>query len=412
VFIFSYSSGQVVYIFGQQDVDEFPQDYPGVIEVDRINIKNGVFNLKGLEQLEKVGSIEIYNTELENLEGLENLKEINWLVIRENDNLESIEHLSNDISIFKINIRENEKLTNCSLDVFCKMLAEYRDFYFADNGNQCQGRKTFEANCNFESDSIQRPILFQDDFEEWEDGLPKNWESDLLFNPDSNIPNIEEAVSLSLNEKSILLRNSFPYEEGLLTTIISYSPDEILSEFDISFYYKCIGDGSCAIHLIEKGDSISINGKRRTIWRERAIDTLTHFVELKRIKSCYPNSYFEDIQFRSIPRIYNPCCTEGSTEFIIDQVIIRREITSSLDDQQANSLVKIYPNPANSHLTIDSNEEILKIELFNLKGELLKVIPKDTQMISFENFSSGMLVLRLTFEDGIHTELVSLLKQH
>ncbi|MCL2246834.1 MAG: T9SS type A sorting domain-containing protein [Lentimicrobiaceae bacterium] len=77
-------------------------------------------------------------------------------------------------------------------------------------------------------------------------------------------------------------------------------------------------------------------------------------------------------------------CTEGSVKQFIE-----------------NS-VKIFPNPADNHITVSANQSMKAVEIYNLVGQLQKVIPLNTNnySITIEDFNSGIYFLKIMFEDG------------
>jgi hypothetical protein len=63
--------------------------------------------------------------------------------------------------------------------------------------------------------------------------------------------------------------------------------------------------------------------------------------------------------------------------------------------------VKIWPNPFNEQVSIQLNQPIFKIELFNLTGELVLEAYSSTHSITIntENQSSGSYIIRIN-QDG------------
>ena len=61
---------------------------------------------------------------------------------------------------------------------------------------------------------------------------------------------------------------------------------------------------------------------------------------------------------------------------------------------------KIYPNPANSKLFVDSENILIdKIEIFNSLGETVKTINAGFEVINISDFASGIYLMKLYSED-------------
>jgi hypothetical protein len=69
--------------------------------------------------------------------------------------------------------------------------------------------------------------------------------------------------------------------------------------------------------------------------------------------------------------------------------------------------VKVYPNPVDNIININSSEEIIRVNLYNLSGQLLLTngIGLETK-IDISDLSSGMYILRIETEDNIYTERI------
>lgn len=125
----------------------------GSIEIKSLPELN---DLLGLESLTEVGlspadRLYIYNnTQLESLEGLENLETVNGtLELRLNNNLSSITELSAlETVTFGISFQDNSQLSFCAIDVICNNLENTAiEFIFEDNATGCSSREEVEASC-------------------------------------------------------------------------------------------------------------------------------------------------------------------------------------------------------------------------------------------------------------------------
>ena len=60
---------------------------------------------------------------------------------------------------------------------------------------------------------------------------------------------------------------------------------------------------------------------------------------------------------------------------------------------------KIYPNPASTQITIDINEPIEKVSVFNIAGELVQTA--NTGSFSIETLSKGVYMITIKTKSGI-----------
>jgi|GEM_PF-6943347 len=62
------------------------------------------------------------------------------------------------------------------------------------------------------------------------------------------------------------------------------------------------------------------------------------------------------------------------------------------------NLVKVYPNPTTDYATIQSDEKVKEVRLYNQMGQLIKI--QDLNVIDFTNVSSGIYFAEILFEDN------------
>lgn len=93
----------------------------------------------------------------------------------------------------------------------------------------------------------------------------------------------------------------------------------------------------------------------------------------------------------------------------IKETVITINVSSTLSTGEVNGIldnVKIYPNPADNILFIDTiDNQIQKIEIFDLQGRLLKTIKenKEKYQIDISIFSSATYLVKLSTEKGSQT---------
>ena len=69
---------------------------------------------------------------------------------------------------------------------------------------------------------------------------------------------------------------------------------------------------------------------------------------------------------------------------------------------------KIYPNPANEYLTIESTEPLLSLKLYSVFGEELftQTVNSDKARINFKNLIAGSYMLMLSTAKEIYFEKI------
>ena len=66
---------------------------------------------------------------------------------------------------------------------------------------------------------------------------------------------------------------------------------------------------------------------------------------------------------------------------------------SSSDFSQNNLEVKLYPNPVNDVLNIETALEIQNVEIYNIQGQ--KVLSSNQKQINISDLASGMYMVRI-----------------
>ncbi|RXR19213.1 T9SS type A sorting domain-containing protein [Flavobacterium amnicola] len=112
------------------------------------------------------------------------------------------------------------------------------------------------------------------------------------------------------------------------------------------------------------------------------------------------------------PKTVDYFCLLGANNFnssvvLYDNVEMRATASNLLLSNQENivensKLVTFYPNPTTDNIYInDANNEIKKITLLDIKGQLLFETSKNQQPISLEKFESGVYFLKVETSKGV-----------
>ena len=78
--------------------------------------------------------------------------------------------------------------------------------------------------------------------------------------------------------------------------------------------------------------------------------------------------------------------------------------TIPVEVENKNSLIKIYPNPANGKINIESKLKIKKLEIFDAKGIYIKKIeiPESSREIDIRDLPARIYILRIVGETGFY----------
>lgn len=93
----------------------------------------------------------------------------------------------------------------------------------------------------------------------------------------------------------------------------------------------------------------------------------------------------------------------------MDNLCIKNSSSAGLEsDNLLNANIKIYPNPATSILTIQSDKEVKSIEIVNIGGQVVQssATPFTSKTISIETLPSGIYFIKLQQEDLISTHKI------
>ena len=93
-----------------------------------------------------------------------------------------------------------------------------------------------------------------------------------------------------------------------------------------------------------------------------------------------------------------PYATHGCS-YTWSELTCQAPNTSSLSHISEKRKVQVFPIPSKSYVEVFSEEDILKIDLFNLSGMKLK--SSFENRVDLEEFESGIYFLRIHFEDGV-----------
>lgn len=98
-----------------------------------------------------------------------------------------------------------------------------------------------------------------------------------------------------------------------------------------------------------------------------------------------------------------------------DDVIIRFEFKSGYGNnvwidnvrvmnatgiEEIESDLNVYPNPATEVINISTSDEVQRVEIFNMQGQLVKVETGDVNTVSVKELANGVYTIKLTTSNG------------
>ena len=88
------------------------------------------------------------------------------------------------------------------------------------------------------------------------------------------------------------------------------------------------------------------------------------------------------------------CLSQDRTEEETDKIQTLTE-AESLDNFKLNQAVKMYPNPVQQYLTIQSELPITRVQVFSLLGQLIKDVPSNFSLIYLGELNSGIYMIKI-----------------
>lgn len=83
--------------------------------------------------------------------------------------------------------------------------------------------------------------------------------------------------------------------------------------------------------------------------------------------------------------------------------IQQQELVLAVNDTKSNLTVNIYPNPVIDYLSIESNEEIISVEVIDLLGTS-SLLEENNGEFLFQDYTSGIYVIKIETNEGIVTK--------
>ena len=92
---------------------------------------------------------------------------------------------------------------------------------------------------------------------------------------------------------------------------------------------------------------------------------------------------------------------------LLSYFVKKAPILTSTQYKTPNTSIKIYPNPSNGNVTIESNETIEYIEVFDLQGKLIEIFTINSNLITLKlNVKQGVYSVKIKTKSTINTQKI------
>ena len=76
------------------------------------------------------------------------------------------------------------------------------------------------------------------------------------------------------------------------------------------------------------------------------------------------------------------------------------DVTRTVGVEEYTSEMAIYPNPATDMINISTDNQVQRVEIFNMQGQLVKVETGEVTRVSVKDLANGLYTLKLTTDNG------------
>ena len=83
---------------------------------------------------------------------------------------------------------------------------------------------------------------------------------------------------------------------------------------------------------------------------------------------------------------------------------VQENLSVDVSENTSESVINLYPNPANNYINISSDEKIDQIEIYNLRGKKMAGFSEFDKGINIEKLPVGIYFIKLKTEEGLITK--------
>lgn len=190
--------------------------------------------------------------------------------------------------------------------------------------------------------------------------------------------------------------NGDVYVTGHFTTTVDFNPSQNLADtFNLSAGGSSVNNTDAYILKLDSSGNFSwaTNMGTTGIDRGKSIVVDDSF-------NIYSTGYYAGtVDFDPGNGISN-LTSVGSTDIYIQK--LSQNINVGITQNNLSS-IKIYPNPTQNQLIIDSNQKITNVTIINISGKVLKTVTNIKPRINVSNLNKGVYFIRIKTINGIFT---------
>jgi hypothetical protein len=252
--------------------------------------------------------------------------------------------------------------------------------------------------------------VLNDGFENWtqvvDTFLPDGWKASINWIGSSRV--VKQTPALTEGNYSVTIVDSVFGFEGPLDFSISKRTLVFTDTVDITFNYKCVGQGFCKVWLGQAVSDTSAGYNQREVWSVSASsDTSTHTANIQSVGVNPPFNGFAVIGLKSSP-VTTPLQSYGITHFTIDAFSASSNVVLSVEETTKETGWTIQ-NPVQHVLRIFSprNEVFTSIRVFNSVGELMTEV-SNSRSADVSKLPSGFYLIEVS--NGKQVEFFKIIK--
>ena len=77
------------------------------------------------------------------------------------------------------------------------------------------------------------------------------------------------------------------------------------------------------------------------------------------------------------------------------------DVTETVGVEDFTNEAVVYPNPATELVNINTSDNVQRVEIFNMQGQLVKVETGEVKSVSVKDLANGLYTLKLTTDNGV-----------
>ena len=96
---------------------------------------------------------------------------------------------------------------------------------------------------------------------------------------------------------------------------------------------------------------------------------------------------------------------KGETMNLFYMKLVYNNVPTHLENQVINN-IKVYPNPVKDRLNIESEDELIKTEVFTLTGQKMRQTTDNASSVDMSALPAGNYILKVQTSKGVISKLV------